>query len=103
MRVSHVNGAHDQLTSSYKAARLRKRQRSRNSWAATVSVRGFPSRSCSHKVAMSAVTFMVLTSLPIVRARLQGLFRICHFVGLGTAVLGLAFHMPRTGLIACVC
>lgn len=68
-------------------------------------------------VAFSSLCFMLLTSLPFVRARLHSFFRVCHLIGehglvdsrlrfsqlgFGCLAAGLAVHMPRTARIAWV-
>jgi len=45
--------------------------------------------------AVGGLTFMVLTSLPIVRRRIYNVFMISHILGLAAFLLGLALHVPE--------
>ncbi|WWC57876.1 uncharacterized protein I303_100411 [Kwoniella dejecticola CBS 10117] len=54
-------------------------------------------------VAWTAFAFIGLTSIPIIRRRMYGLFWISHWIGFVTAVIALSFHKPYTGLFATIC
>ena len=45
--------------------------------------------------AVGGLTFMVLTSLPIVRRRIYNVFMISHILGLAAFLIGLANHVPE--------
>nr|XP_019048478.1 hypothetical protein I302_02250 [Kwoniella bestiolae CBS 10118]OCF27408.1 hypothetical protein I302_02250 [Kwoniella bestiolae CBS 10118] len=54
-------------------------------------------------VAWSAFAFIGLTSIPIIRKRMYGLFWASHWIGFVTAIVALMFHKPYTGLFATIC
>jgi ferric-chelate reductase len=46
-------------------------------------------------VGVAGLTFMVFTSIPIVRRRLYNIFMVSHILGLAGFLLGLAMHVPE--------
>ncbi|WWC85576.1 uncharacterized protein L201_000440 [Kwoniella dendrophila CBS 6074] len=54
-------------------------------------------------VAWAAFAFIGLTSIPVIRRRMYGLFWISHWIGFITAIISLSFHKPYTGLFATIC
>ncbi|WVF66460.1 hypothetical protein IAT40_001200 [Kwoniella sp. CBS 6097] len=52
--------------------------------------------------AWAAFAFIGITSIPIIRRRMYGLFWISHWIGIVTAFVALSFHKPYCGLIATI-